>query len=68
MRALLLPALAAAALLLLAARAHAHAVMINPKSRPWYSYLRDYNYNPHAVNGGGEWPQQDVRTCMLRML
>jgi hypothetical protein len=33
--------------------AHAHAVLIDPPSRPWLDYLLNYNYNPHAVNAGG---------------
>jgi hypothetical protein len=54
-------ALAAALLSLLqlsawVAPAHGHAVMIDPKSRPWYDYLENYNYNPHAVYAGGEGP------------
>jgi hypothetical protein len=46
-----------ALLLLLSAprAAHGHAVMIQPKSRPWYDYLLNYNYNPHAVFAGGAW-------------
>jgi hypothetical protein len=35
-------------------QAAAHMVMFNPKSRPWYDYLLNYNYNPHAVFAGGE--------------
>jgi len=31
----------------------AHAVMIKPESRAWFDYLLRYNYNPHAVYGGG---------------
>jgi hypothetical protein len=31
-----------------------HAVMIEPKSRQWNDYLLNYNYNPHAVNAGGQ--------------
>ena len=48
-----------AALLALAAAAaaprgaSAHAVMIDPPSRPWMDYLVNYNYNPHAVFAGG---------------
>lgn len=38
----------------LAAGAHGHAVMIEPKSRAWFDYLLRYNYNPHAINGGGK--------------
>lgn len=63
-RSLRLPTLAAAAgaglvlplaLVLLAGGrpADAHAVLISPQSRPWYDYLLRYNYNPHAVYGGG---------------
>lgn len=42
---------------LLAQQSDAHAVMIDPKSRPWYDYMDNYNYNPHAVFAGGacEW-------------
>jgi hypothetical protein len=52
-------AVAAATAVLLAAAAwlpsaDAHAVMIDPKSRPWYDYLERYNYNPHAVFAGGK--------------
>jgi hypothetical protein len=36
-------------------QAAAHMVMFNPKSRPWYDYLLNYNYNPHAVFAGGEY-------------
>jgi len=32
----------------------AHVVMIAPKSRAWYDYLLNYNYNPHAVFAGGK--------------
>lgn len=71
------PAAAAAALALVVAVAlaalvpavHAHAVMLNPQSRPWYDYLLRYNYNPHAVYAGGvdavskggklQWPQRN---------
>lgn len=35
-------------------QAAAHAVMFEPKSRPWYDYLLNYNYNPHAVFAGGK--------------
>jgi hypothetical protein len=31
-----------------------HAVMIDPPSRQWNDYLWNYNYNPHAVNAGGQ--------------
>ncbi|KAF8058835.1 TNNI3K [Scenedesmus sp. PABB004] len=59
------------ALLACAARpAAGHAVMISPKSRPWYDYLLHYNYNPHAVFAGGvakvsdggklQWPARKV--------
>jgi hypothetical protein len=36
-----------------AQRAAGHMVMIEPKSRNWFDYLLRYNYNPHAVHGGG---------------
>lgn len=51
-----LPAFAAVAVLLfgLARTALGHAVMIKPESRAWYDYLLRYNYNPHAVYGGGQ--------------
>lgn len=26
-----------------------HAVMIEPRSRPWMEYLKNYNYLPHQV-------------------
>lgn len=35
-------------------------VMFNPKSRPWYDYLLNYNYNPHAVFAGGECNTADL--------
>jgi len=47
-----------------------HAVMIDPKSRPWLDYLEHYNYNPHAVFAGGvnmvsdggklQWPKHNM--------
>lgn len=46
----------AAALLLAAQHVAAHAVMIEPKSRQWLDYTLRYNYNPHAVHGGGASP------------
>lgn len=46
--------LAAAVILQLLVAAQAHMVMIEPKSRQWLDYTLRYNYNPHAVNGGGE--------------
>ncbi|KAF6258440.1 hypothetical protein COO60DRAFT_1639124 [Scenedesmus sp. NREL 46B-D3] len=52
------------------AQAAAHMVMFNPKSRPWYDYLLNYNYNPHAVFAGGvksvskdgqlQWPKRNM--------
>lgn len=45
--------LAAAVILQLLVPAQAHMVMIDPKSRQWLDYTLRYNYNPHAVNGGG---------------
>lgn len=45
--------LVAAVLLQLLLPAQAHMVMIEPKSRQWLDYTLRYNYNPHAVNGGG---------------
>lgn len=45
--------LAAAVILQLLVPAQAHMVMIEPKSRQWLDYTLRYNYNPHAVNGGG---------------
>jgi hypothetical protein len=45
--------LAAAVILQLLLPAQAHMVMIEPKSRQWLDYTLRYNYNPHAVNGGG---------------
>lgn len=42
--------------LLVQQQADAHAVMIQPRSRPWYDYLERYNYNPHAVFAGGKTP------------
>ncbi len=44
----------AAVILQLLLPAQAHMVMIEPKSRQWLDYTLRYNYNPHAVNGGGE--------------
>lgn len=44
----------AAVVLQLLLPAQAHMVMIEPKSRQWLDYTLRYNYNPHAVNGGGE--------------
>ena len=26
-----------------------HAVMVEPRSRPWMEYLQNYNYLPHQV-------------------
>lgn len=26
-----------------------HAVMVEPRSRPWMEYLKNYNYLPHQV-------------------
>lgn len=46
--------LVAAVILQLLLPAHAHMVMIEPKSRQWLDYTLRYNYNPHAVNGGGK--------------
>uniref|UniRef100_A0A383VJQ7 Chitin-binding type-4 domain-containing protein n=1 Tax=Tetradesmus obliquus TaxID=3088 RepID=A0A383VJQ7_TETOB len=53
-------------------QAAAHMVMFNPKSRPWYDYLLNYNYNPHAVFAGGvksvskngqlQWPQHNMHS------
>jgi hypothetical protein len=43
----------AAVVLQLLLPAQAHMVMIDPKSRQWLDYTLRYNYNPHAVNGGG---------------
>jgi hypothetical protein len=43
----------AAVILQLLLPAQAHMVMIDPKSRQWLDYTLRYNYNPHAVNGGG---------------
>jgi hypothetical protein len=43
----------AAVILQLLLPAQAHMVMIEPKSRQWLDYTLRYNYNPHAVNGGG---------------
>jgi hypothetical protein len=45
--------LAAAVVLQLLVPAQGHMVMIEPKSRQWLDYTLRYNYNPHAVNGGG---------------
>jgi len=28
-----------------------HAVMIEPQTRPWMEYLKNYNYLPHQVRG-----------------
>lgn len=44
----------AAVILQLLLPAQAHMVMIDPKSRQWLDYTLRYNYNPHAVNGGGQ--------------
>jgi predicted carbohydrate-binding protein with CBM5 and CBM33 domain len=41
-------------LVVYAPSAEGHAVMLNPISRQWDDYLIRYNYNPHAINAGGE--------------
>lgn len=46
-------AAAFALLTLLPGGASAHAVLLDPPSRPWMDYLLNYNYNPHAVFAGG---------------
>lgn len=45
--------LAAVLLQLLVLPAQGHMVMIEPQSRQWLDYTLRYNYNPHAVNAGG---------------